>query len=74
MPDYSLKVNVKVGQNSGVVECLPDTGAEATVMGVDFLRPLGLTTEDLQPPLEFNFANPDDTPWHVQSLAQFWLI
>lgn len=57
----TIKLQVHVGNSSGWVDCMPDTGADTTVMGNELLGALGLTPDKLQYFQELGLYNPDGT-------------
>ncbi|KAK4327293.1 hypothetical protein Pmani_002234 [Petrolisthes manimaculis] len=52
----SINLQVQAGDKSGWVECMPDTGADTTVMGSELLDTLGLTSADLRPSPELGLT------------------
>ncbi|KAK3891812.1 hypothetical protein Pcinc_004282 [Petrolisthes cinctipes] len=61
----SIKLQVQLRNQSGWVECMPDTGAYTTVMVPKLLSALGLTSADLRPSIELGLSNPDGTPMYL---------
>ncbi|KAK3892843.1 hypothetical protein Pcinc_003314 [Petrolisthes cinctipes] len=60
------------GDKSGWVECMPDTGADTTVMGSELLDTLGLTSADLRPSPELGLSNPDGSPMACPILGSLY--
>ena len=60
-PSPTIRLHVQVNGKSGHVICVPDTGAETTVMSKDVAKQLGLTPKDLRHPETFGLNNPDGT-------------
>ncbi|KAK3895464.1 hypothetical protein Pcinc_000806 [Petrolisthes cinctipes] len=68
----SIKLQVQAGDKSGWVECMPDTGADTTVMGSELLDTLGLTSADLRPSPELGLSNPDGSPMACPILGSLY--
>lgn len=51
-PWPAIKVTVTHGDVSGQLYILPDTGADVTIIGLDYLQQLGFSRRNLIPPLE----------------------
>lgn len=43
----TIRLLVQSGESSSHHDCIPDTGSDTRVMGVDLLKSLGLTMSDL---------------------------
>ncbi|KAK4313075.1 hypothetical protein Pmani_015544 [Petrolisthes manimaculis] len=68
----SINLQVQAGDKSGWVECMPDTGADTTVMGSELLDTLGLTSADLRPSPELGLSNPDGSPMACPILGSLY--
>ncbi|KAK3895484.1 hypothetical protein Pcinc_000826 [Petrolisthes cinctipes] len=68
----SIKLQVQAGDKSGWVECMPDTGADTTVMGSELLDTLGLTSADLRPSPKLGLSNPDGSPMACPILGSLY--
>uniref|UniRef100_A0A0P4VQ24 RNA-directed DNA polymerase n=2 Tax=Scylla olivacea TaxID=85551 RepID=A0A0P4VQ24_SCYOL len=68
----TIKLQVEACGRSGWVECVPDTGADTTVMGDELLRALGLSADDLQPYPELGLNNPDGTSMACRILGSLY--
>ena len=60
-PCPTINLQVRAGEKSGIITCVPDTGAETSVMGRDLLKVLGLKESDLKRHENFGIDNPDGT-------------
>ena len=72
-PSPTIKLQVRAGEKSGYITCIPDTGADTTVMGKELLKTLKITRADLKHHSEFGINNPDGTKMSVKLLGSMYV-
>ena len=60
-PSPTICVEIAHATASGVIDAIPDTGADTTVVGVQHLSSFGLTKHVLKPPPKTTYYNADGT-------------
>ncbi|ROT85619.1 hypothetical protein C7M84_010242 [Penaeus vannamei] len=71
-PSPTIQLLIQSGNHKGYVNCVPDSGADIKVMGVQHLDLLGLTVADLDRPPELGLNNPDGTSMKSKIVGSFF--
>ena len=72
-PSPTIELRVCAGVKSGNVTCVPDTGADTTLMTRDLLKVLCMETSDLKRLENFGIGNPDGTSFASDMLGSVFI-
>ena len=72
-PSPTIELRVSAGEKSGNVTCVPDTGADTTLMTRDLLKVLCMEKSDLKRIENFGIGNPDGTRFASDTLGSAYI-